>query len=303
MKFLSNISSGKLDTFHRVLLSGVQGVGKSTFAMGAPKPIFLDPHGGTDRLDVERLEEPEGGWSWDDLIEAITELTELDHEYYTLVIDELGRWQTLCWRHVCRKHGKRTIEDWGFRKGYLLALDEWNHLTSKLDKLREKMNIILISHSHVKTYKNPEGPDWDRYIPDLDERAGSLLKRWCDTVLFAHFDSTAAKKNSGRSIGITGPRVIETTYSAAWDAKNRDGLPPQMPLDYEEFARAIELSQPDNPEETEEAIKSLFPRLSDGQVKWAEKELKKASGDAQILVRILNWATGKAKPEEENSND
>jgi hypothetical protein len=89
------------------------------------------------------------------------------------------------------------------------------------------MHIVLVAHTHIKTFKNPEGDDFDRYELKLHIKAGGLLKEWCDDVLFAHYETYAVnrqdeKKAKGFS---TGARVVETVRTAAWDAKNRHKLP------------------------------------------------------------------------------
>ena len=49
----------------RLLIYGEAGVGKSSFAAAAPKPLFLDLEGGIDGLDVPRI----GISAYDELME------------------------------------------------------------------------------------------------------------------------------------------------------------------------------------------------------------------------------------------
>src|SRR5579871_2912516 len=81
---LANVRKGILAAPLRVLLYGVEGVGKSTFAMRAPAPIFLGKENGTEELPVARLPEPQ---TWDEVLEGIALLQNSDTEYKTLVID------------------------------------------------------------------------------------------------------------------------------------------------------------------------------------------------------------------------
>ena len=55
------ISRGKIATAQRIVLMGVEGIGKSTFASMFPDPLFIDTEGSTSDLDVARLPAPE---SW-----------------------------------------------------------------------------------------------------------------------------------------------------------------------------------------------------------------------------------------------
>jgi hypothetical protein len=54
---LQSISAGRRERAPRVLVFGVQKIGKSTFAASAPNPIFLPIKGedGIDALDVARF--------------------------------------------------------------------------------------------------------------------------------------------------------------------------------------------------------------------------------------------------------
>ncbi|MCS6901519.1 MAG: MAPEG family protein, partial [Myxococcales bacterium] len=70
----------------RVVLYGVEGVGKSTFASQAPDPIFLCAEEGAVGLDVARFPTAH---TWIEVLEAIRVLTHEEHPYKTLVIDSL----------------------------------------------------------------------------------------------------------------------------------------------------------------------------------------------------------------------
>ena len=302
-KFLNNIDTGVKESYSRILLHGDPGVGKSTWAKDAPGALFVDPHGGTDRLDVRRVSEPDGGWSWQSLIDLVDELTKSEHDFNTLVIDELGRWEKLCHRFICKKHGKHSIEDWGWRNGYKLAADEWMHLVHKLDYLREKMGVIMIAHTTRVDHRNPDGDDWHQMAPDVDKTVMALLNRWCDSVFYATFDNRSVRKNAGRSIGLTGPRVLKTTYSATYVAKTREALPPVLPLDYAEYSKCVEAGESDNPEEMLEAILLLTKNMPEAEAKMAATAAKKNSKNPRELSKILNWATEKSNTKEEKNDD
>ena len=52
---LANVKKGKQASAWRMLLYGVEGVGKSTLAAATPSAIFLGAEDGTAHLDVEAL--------------------------------------------------------------------------------------------------------------------------------------------------------------------------------------------------------------------------------------------------------
>ena len=49
------LTGGVLPAPLKVVLYGVEGIGKSSFAARFPQPVFIDTEGGTGRLDVQRL--------------------------------------------------------------------------------------------------------------------------------------------------------------------------------------------------------------------------------------------------------
>lgn len=282
---LSAVRKGKItDHPKRVLLYGPEGIGKSTFAMGAPSPIFLCPEDGTAELDVSRLPEPQ---SWADVLEAVALLGREKHDYRTLVVDTLDWIEPLCWEFVCARDGEKNIESYGYGKGYLAALVEWRALVAAMDRLRAArgMHVVLLGHSKVATFKNPEGEDYDRYSLKMHDKAGGLLKEWVDAVLFANYETFVEKASKmARGKGLSdGARVIHTERRAAWDAKNRYSLPEQMPLSWEEFAQAAGLAAP--AEHDASKVEALR-----GEVLTIVASI----GDATLSEKVNTWMAGDA---------
>ena len=236
---LSAVQHGVRERPKRVLVYGPEGVGKSSFAAGAPSPIFLGAEDGTASLDVGRFPQPQ---SWADILDAVDELTTQPHPYDSLVIDSLDWAEPLAWAKVCADGKKQAIEDFGYGKGYVAAVDLWRGLLARLDILRDRrgMHVVLVAHSAVRKYQNPEGEDFDRYSIKLHEKSAGPIKEWCDAVLFATWETLTREADNGKVKGVhTGRRVIYTERHAAWDAKNRYGLPQMMPLDWVAFEDGV----------------------------------------------------------------
>lgn len=247
----------------RVLVYGIEGVGKSTFAAGAPAPIFIGTEDGTAHLDVERFSPPE---HWLDVLDAIEELRTKEHDRRTLVIDTLDWLEPMCWAHTCEKNGEKSIHglekgsEFGFYKGFQAALDEWRILIARLDALRieKKMHLVMLAHAVVSSFKNPSlaVENYDRYTLKLQDAkkvsAAGLWKEWAEDLFFANFDDLSKSVGNGRAKGVTGDRVLHTTHSAAWDAKNRHDLPPEIPLDWKAFSEAATASRAVTPKKEEQ---------------------------------------------------
>ena len=146
----------------------------------------------------------------------------------------------MLYAHVCKNANHKNIEDFGYGKGYVVAQQEARQLLARLDRLNAKgMNILILCHSQIKTVKNPVGDDYDHFEAKVNMKIGGIFKEWCDAVLFAQFDMYT-RKDGLRSKAVGGDnRIVQTTHSAAWDAKNRYYLPEVMPLDMTVIMEAI----------------------------------------------------------------
>ena len=295
---LANVTRGPLVRPMRIMLYGVPGVGKSSWASHAPAPIYLGAEEGTSQLDVTRFPDPT---SWTETLEAVDELARTEHPYKTLVLDTLDSLEALCWAHVCAtrrtKSGKRaeSIADFGFGDGYAVALDVWRTLVSGLEQVHARgMHLITIAHCHVKRTNNPEGDDFDRYMPKLHDKAAGLFKGWSDVMLFAAYETFTRTTEGGRTKGISsGARVLYTEYSAAYDAKNRYDLPPRLPLDWESFMQAVAAHRPADPAALRERIDQLLghPGATVELVTRVRAAVAGAGDNAAQLARILNHLT------------
>lgn len=291
---LKSVISGRQEKPLRVLLYGVEGIGKSTFGAAAPAPIFLGAEDGTAHLDVTRFPMPS---SWAEVLDAVRVLTAEDHPYRTLVIDTLDWAEPLLWAHICKRDGQANIEAYGYGKGYIAALDEWRVFLAALERMREAkgMHLVLLAHSWIKPFKNPEGDDYDRYEMKLNAKAGGLLKEWVDCVLFANYETFAEKDAKTKRVkGVsTGARLIYTTRTAAYDAKNRHSLPEQMPLAWDEFFAAARTHQVAAPAALEAEIRRKAEGLPAAEKEKALAAIGRAEGNAEKLAQLNDWVNGK----------
>lgn len=225
---LADVRSGPIRMPQRLLVYGVEGSGKSTFAAGAPKTLFLGSEGGTLYLNVSRLPEPH---SWQDVSDSLAAVRHEPHDYETLVIDPLNWLEPMCWSAVT---GGKPIDQkpWDFGKGYVAAVNLWRAMLDTLERIwsERKMHIVLLAHAEVKRFENPMGEAWNHYVPAMNEKASGLFKRWVDHVLFLQVEHVARQTDDKRTIGrTTGARIAHTSPCAAYDAKARD-LPPELIL-------------------------------------------------------------------------
>jgi hypothetical protein len=295
---ISAVRRGRIVKPYRLIVYGPEGVGKSTFAANAPNAVFLGSEDGTSELDVARLPEPR---NWEDAIDAVEELRTASHDYGALAVDTLDWLEPLCWDKVCRDGKKKEIEDFGYGRGYLSALDSWRVFLHRLSELRDtrNMHIILLAHSQIRTFRNPEGEDFDRYEMKLHAKTAGLIREWCDAMLFANYE-TLAYESKGRVRGVgTGARFVHTERHPAFDAKNRQGLPERMPLSWEDFLAAAKAGTPSAEAALRKEIEALLTQVDEDTRAKATPLL--ASSDARRLAQIADRL--RAKVDTNNANN
>lgn len=284
---LASVKGGVVEAPKRTLLYGVEGIGKTTFGASAPNPIFIGAEEGFGRLDVKRFPQPE---NFPQIREAIRTLCVETHGYETLCIDTLDWVEPMIWAFICDRDGEKSIESYGYGKGYTAALDQWRVLLADLERLRatKRMEVVMLAHSWIKPFKNPEGDDFDRYEMKINAKAGGLLKEWSDVVLFANHETFAAKDEKTKRVrGVsTGARLCFTNRTAAYDAKNRFDLPDSFPLDWNEYATALLAGRPADPLALSEEITRKAKELGGDVIEKTAALLGQHIGNASMLARI-----------------
>jgi len=251
-----NITHGIVDRPVRVVLAGVEKIGKSTFASQFPAPVFIPVRGeeGIDALDVARF--PVAS-TFKDVLAAIGQLAEEDHDFKTVVIDSASTLEPLIWQHVCDEAGVQGIEKvgGGFGKGYVEAVAAWRDLMAGLDFLRDErgMASVLITHVAVKAFTDPLTESYDTYVIDINGKAQSALLRWSDCILFANAKTYVKTEKSGmkeiKKGVLRDERVLYTQKRPAHPGGGRGvygQLPYELPFEFEAWNNAVEAAKKGN---------------------------------------------------------
>lgn len=251
------IIRGKVPTAIKVVIYGVEGIGKSTFAAGAPDALFIDVEDSTVHMDVARLPKPQ---HWHMLIQQI-QWVAAHKPCKSLVIDSADWVEQMCKDHVLQKNNWQSIEDPGYGKGFVAMAEEYarfiNALTGVIDV---GINVILTAHATIRKFEEPDQMGaYDRYEMKLDKRVGPMVKEWTDVLLFANYKNiivTDSKTKSKKAQG--GHRVMHTTHNPAWDAKNRMSLPEELDLSMDEIMHIFPAAEEPKPEP--EPVKKEAPQ-------------------------------------------
>lgn len=233
-----NITRGKIHTAKKVLIYGPEGIGKSTLASKFPDAVFIDTEGSTKELDVARFDAPS---SWQMLLDEIRYVIQEPSTCKTLVIDTADWAEDLCSKAVCSKYHKDGIEDFGYGKGYTYLEESFGEMLNLLtDVTKRGIHVVVTAHAQMRKFEQPEEAGaYDRWELKLSKKCSPMVKEWADMVLFANY-KTIVVKIDGKNKVQGGNRVMYTSHHACWDAKNRFGLPDEIPMDYEAIRLCIE---------------------------------------------------------------
>ncbi|WP_439412679.1 AAA family ATPase [Enterobacter ludwigii] len=241
------VISGTVQTAQKVVLYGPEGIGKSSLAAQFPNPVFIDTEGSTKQLNVQRLQKPS---SWEMLKQQVQWVKhEGPSRFGTLIIDTVDWAEMLCVESVCATHNKNGVEDFGYGKGYVFVAEEMGRFLNLLgDVVEAGIHVVLTAHAQIIKFEQPdEMGAYDRYQLKLGQKTGSrtapLVKEWADIVLFINYKtlSIATDDKGKKHKAQGGTRTMYTTHHPAWDAKNRHGLPDELPLDYNRIAHIFSL--------------------------------------------------------------
>lgn len=257
---LESITSGVRCCPPRIILLGVEKIGKSTFAAGSDRPVFIPIKGeeGIDEIDVPQFPTCS---TFNDFMLCMYSLYSDKHNYGTVVVDSASALEPLIWTDACQqnvdKHGNASSVDsiekvgGGYAKGYTEACSRWRKITEALDALRAEQNIasIIVGHVKVKRFDDPCGDSYDQYQFDVHEKAANLLFRWADVILFCNTKVVVKKEDVGfgkdvkRGIDISGGgRYLYTQKRPAHPGGGRGvygKLPYELPLGWGNLMDAV----------------------------------------------------------------
>ena len=273
------ITKGKRARAQKVVIYGTEGIGKSSLASQFPEPLFIDTEGSTDNMDVTRLDKPT---SWIMLNNQIAFIKANPTVCKTLVIDTIDWAESLCVDNLCAMHGKKGIEDFGYGNGYVYAKEEMGRFLNKLQDLIEiGINVVLTAHAQIRKFELPdEMGSYDKYELKLGKKTSSqtapLVKEWADLLLFCNYKTyLISQEKSTKKKAQGNQRVMYTEHNPAWDAKNRHGLPSELPLDYNSIAHIFKT------EEKEEVKKTVQTKFKDEKKEQLQFEQPKYNGDLE----------------------
>lgn len=218
-----------------MVLYGASGMGKSTLAALAPKPVFLPIDDGAGNLGVPTVR---GIENFSDLRAAVRNV-DLFADYDTVVLDNLTKVQDAVipphmFEHIPHEKGQKvdSLEKYGWGSGYSILTEQVRLLLSDFDVLSAAgKNVILLCQESVTVIESADSLNYMRTGPALIQNkkgnAQNEVVEWADHVvriayLDTHVIGTAdSKVGKIASTEDANTRVLYTQPERSFMAKTR----------------------------------------------------------------------------------
>jgi len=247
---LSDIKTGPTHRAPRIVLLGVEKVGKSTFGADADNPIFMPIKGeeGIDDFDVASVPVVQ---NYQGVVNTIELLLNEDHDYKTLVIDSSSALDPILQDEAVIREDVPSSADLGggYGRQYDTILLLWKEIQDGLDMLRNQKNMvsILIGHVKVGSFDDPLVDTYSRYQWDVAKKVDAQLSRWADSILFANKPVITKQEDLGfnktKTRGISsGGNVLFTRGMPGHPGGGRGlygELPDKIDFSWEAFKNAV----------------------------------------------------------------
>ena len=187
----------------KMMIYGQAGMGKTTLALSAPKPLLLDFDGGVKRVNMAHLDGVDTVQvaSWQDVQQVLQE--DLS-PYRTIVVDTVGKMMDYIISYKCGTR-QPQIRDWG---GINAEFAWLTRTLSGLDK-----HVIFVAHRDTRK----EGDD-TVFIPSLREKSYNSIVTELDLLGYLEMKSENGVQR----------RTITFDPTSRNDGKNTCNLPGLM---------------------------------------------------------------------------
>ena len=180
------------------MIHGEYGAGKTLLASQFPKPYFLMFENNNAYNDRLHMDTPK---SWEDVQTLVAEFVKGDHDFKTLVIDNVENFYSMAMNYQIDEINKtrtkatdtkiKSLTDMNdFGVSYKTLLDSIKLILNAID-MSEKYNLVLVTHTVVKEEKTFSGDTFHKYVPELPSgKANEYFKSLAQNIFYCfHFKS------------------------------------------------------------------------------------------------------------------
>jgi len=247
MSFLAQVTTGVQHVGQRIVIAGVEKVGKTTLCCAAPNALLVPLEQGAATVPVAKTP----------MLETWEQIEAFCQEYRAAVVSgRIPRGSSLVWdsatalERAIESYTIRTDPDYGKKRGVTMisahggygkayevaraTFERWLRYQDEL-AFNGGINVILTSHVFASKVVDPahgEYDTWDLLLhsPKNNKTYGmrEYLTQWADLIGFYHepmFVMDAAEgKQLSRGMTKNEGRVLAVDRTPAWIAGNRYGL-------------------------------------------------------------------------------
>lgn len=213
-----------------ILLYGQPKVGKTSFAVQAPKAFVCAFERGTNALPGSFVQEIEKWTSFKKVIKMLRDPR--GHEFYdTIVIDTASIAFDLCEKYILQREGVNSIRDIPWGQGWGMVKAEFQECLREITMLNYGLILICHSKERQSQFTDEEGNALMSHEPDLSKNAYQVCNAICDIIgyISVEFDETG---NSQRYLYT---RQTPTVFAGS----RYKYLEDKIPFGYHELVDAI----------------------------------------------------------------
>ena len=214
-----------------LLLYGAPKVGKTSFAVQAPRALVCAFEMGTNALAGTRSLPM---LKWSDFKKVISQLRkpQAKEMYDTVVIDTVSIAYSLCEKYICQRESVDSIRDVAWGQGWGMLKNEFQEAFREITMLG--FGVIFISHAKEKPTeaRDEEGNAISAMAPDLPTAAYTIVNSLVDLIgyIAVEFDSS-----TGMSERYLYTRQTPTVFAGS----RYQYLAPKIKFGYNELVEAI----------------------------------------------------------------
>lgn len=257
MGFLDDISIGPSQDGVRMVIAGVEKIGKTTLVSGAPRAILYPLEIGYATVNCHKKPMVK---NYDHLLKELNEILELcrnnQFPFQSIIFDSATALERLIHNNILNidPELKKDLSQnnvlasmasacGGFGKAYIRASEMMSNFLAICDLLavQYKINIIFTCHVASTNMIDPisgEYDSWDLVLHSNKKGSGAkaILCQWTDLLGFMHEPIHVVKANTdkgenlNKAVSANQGRVLSVTRSPAYVAGNRFNMSDDIPI-------------------------------------------------------------------------
>ena len=253
---LSQVTTNKQSSGIRVVIAGVEKIGKTTLACGSSRPLLIPLEIGYAGVNVNKTPFIESYENFILLLDEIIESCKKDKFIYkTIVIDSVTALERLIHLKVLSLdplwkagNSKGLIMDnalGGYGKAYNMSNELFSGILSKLDQIviNKNTTVIMTAHVFANNVVDPtsgEYQTWDLLLhsPKNNKTYGKreILSQWTDLIGFLYEPVYINKSSDNVSLGISANkgRILGLERTPGYVAGNRFGCKGEISIPKEQ---------------------------------------------------------------------